>query len=205
MIISPELAVRAVADYNAGTYRGQSNVSIDRQAYARFGSGVPEAESELVELLTFVGDDYGGAQRRFLPHGYREEASLIVSNLRPQVHVWRRTIRDAASLSAASPDESTLNILVTPFVGTKRWPVWASKTLHFFRPDVFPILDSRAKNALGLRNLGSSAKDYSRFCKAFYATLGQNQEMLEAARRVDEGHSPSDIKLLDKVLYQVGG
>ena len=34
--------------------------------------------------------------------------------------------------------------------------------------------------------------------------LLMNREALDAARGVDEGTSPSDLKLLDKILYQLG-
>lgn len=85
MIISPELAVRAVLEYNAGSYRGRRNIDIDREAYARFAGGVPEYEDTLIALLAFAADDYGGAQGRFLPHGYRDEAASIAVTLRPRL------------------------------------------------------------------------------------------------------------------------
>jgi hypothetical protein len=204
MIIDPRLAVRAVLDYNSGTYRGKRNLDVDREAYARFAGGVPTSEGELVDLIAFVGDDYGGAQRRFLPHGYRDEAALIVNNLRPTINAWRQILDSVGPLGVGSPSEGVLAGLLTPFIGTKRWPVWASKTLHFFRPKSFPILDSRAKKGLGVPNLGSTPKDYARFAAVFHSTLVENQEAMEAARRADEGASPSDVKLLDKILYQVG-
>ena len=198
-------AITAVREYNAGRYRGQANVDIDRRAYDRFRNGLPDDESSLVEMIRFVGEDYGGAQRRFLPHGYREEASLIVANLLPVLGQWRAMVASARPLAEGVLDEAALTILFAPFTGTKRWPVWASKTLHFLRPDAFPILDSQAKKALGLATLGSSPGDYQRFCSAFHRMLVASRPALEAARRVDGGISPSDLKLLDKILFQIGG
>ena len=197
-------AVQAVRDYNRGSYRGRRNVDVDRVAYDRFRNGVPDDREGVVELVRFVGEDYGGAQRRFLPHGYREEAALIVANLMPELDEWRDLVNAARDLAAAVTGEGVLDRLFAPFVGTKRWPVWASKTLHFLRPTAFPILDSRAKKALGVPNMGSSPRDYVRFCSAFRDALLANQDALAAARAVDDGASPSDIKLLDKILYQVG-
>jgi hypothetical protein len=102
------------------------------------------------------------------------------------------------------PDEATLNFLFSPFVGTKQWPVWASKTLHFLRPDVFPILDSNAKKPLGLKNLVNSSGGYHEFSSVFRDVLLRNSSSLAAARAADGSVSPTDLKLLDKVLFQIG-
>ena len=202
--IDPVAAVVAVRTYNAGSYRGRTNIEVDRIAYERFRHGIPSSRDALVEMVRFVGEDFGGAQRRFLPHRYVEEAILIVGNLQPVVNAWRAAVETASPLTDAVSDENTLTLLFAPFVGTKRWPVWASKTLHFLRPDAFPILDSRAKKALGVANLGSSPRDYNRFSALCADALRANGDALLAARAVDNGTSPSDIKLLDKMLYQLG-
>jgi hypothetical protein len=89
-------------------------------------------------------------------------------------------------------------------VGTKQWPVWASKTLHFLRPDVFPILDSNAKKPLGLKNLVNSSRGYHQFCIMFRDVLLANRDALTSASTADGKESPSDLKLLDKVLFQLG-
>ena len=199
-----ETAIGAIRAYNAGEYRGRANLDIDRIAYERFRAGLPNDEPTLVEMIRFVGEDYGGAQRRFLPHGYREETALIVAKLRPVLDQWREAVAAARPLREHVADETTLALLLAPFVGTKRWPVWASKTLHFLRPDAFPILDSNAKKALNMASLGSLPRDYHRFCLAILNVLVTNDEALADARRVDGGASPSDLKLLDKILYQIG-
>jgi len=199
-----DTAERAIREYNAGSYRGCSNVALDRAAYDCFAAGLADDGAGMIELVRFVGEDYGGAQRRFLPHGYREEAALIVARLVPVLGRWRQLVADAKLLLDAVPDETTVRELFAPFAGTKRWPVWCSKTLHFLRPDAFPILDSLAKNALGLAGLDGTPRNYRRFCEAFRATLLANQDVLAAARSIDAGASPSDIKLLDKILYQIG-
>ncbi len=197
-------AIDAVRAYNAGAYRGRPNLEIDRIAYQRFRAGFPDDEPSLIEMIRFVGEDYGGAQRRFLPHSFREEAALIVAKLRPVLDQWREAVVAARPLAEHVPDEAMLAFLLAPFVGTKRWPVWASKTLHFLRPDAFPILDSRAKKALNMASLGSSPRDYHRYCSAIQDVLVANHEALDQAREIDAGASPSNLKLLDKVLYQLG-
>jgi hypothetical protein len=76
--------------------------------------------------------------------------------------------------------------------------------LHFLRPDVFPILDSNAKKPLNLKNLGNSSHAYYRFCSCFRDALLANSEALAAARTADDGESRTDLKLFDKILYQIG-
>jgi hypothetical protein len=137
ILFTSDAAVQAVRNYNRDSYRGQKNIDVDRIAYDRFRHGIPDEQDAMVELIRFVGEDYGGAQRRFLPHGYREEAALIVANLLPQLGEWRGAVTTARRLTEAVPNESVLDRLFAPFVGTKRWPVWATKTLHFLRPDAF--------------------------------------------------------------------
>jgi hypothetical protein len=202
--IDPVVAARAVREYNSDTYRGRTNLEIDRTAYQRFRTGMPRERSALVDAVRFVGEDYGGAQRRFLPHDYGEEAALIVDQLYPVLDSWQATVDMARPLAAVLPTADIFAALLAPFHGTKRWPVWASKTLHFLRPDAFPILDSRAKVALGMRNLGSSPREYSRFCAVFRTAMAENHGAIDAARAADDGNSASEIKLLDKILYQLG-
>jgi hypothetical protein len=107
-------------------------------------------------------------------------------------------------LNEEIPGQAALDFLLAPFVGTKQWPVWASKTLHFLRPDVFPILDSNAKKRLGLRNLVNSSRNYHYFCSIFRDALLANAEALAAGRVADGRESPTDLKLLDKILFQLG-
>jgi len=201
--LDSETAICAVRLYNAGRYRGRPNIVLDRMAYDLFRNGLPNDEINLIEMLRFVGEDYGGAQRRFLPHDYRDEAALIVAKLLPVLNQWRATVAGAQPLLVNLANVNTLSSLLAPFVCTKRWAVWATKTLHFLRPDAFPILDSRARKSLGLKE-GGSPRHYYRFCSSFQRALLQNMEALDAARAVDNGTSPTDLKLLDKVLFQLG-
>jgi hypothetical protein len=202
--IDPNDAARDVRDYNRGFYRGCRNVDLDREAYRRFESGLSSSLAQLIDQIAFVGEQYGGAQARFLPHSIRMEAALIVPNLQSVVGQWVKAVTDAKPLIDETPSEGMLAFLSAPFAATKQWPVWASKTLHFLRPDCFPILDSNAKKALGLRNLGSSSRDYYRFSSCFRDALSTNSEALTAARIADNRESPTDLKLLDKILFQIG-
>ena len=201
--IDQATAIRAVGAYNRGEYRGRLNVDIDRDADQRFHDGLAQDLPTLIEQLRFVGEDYGGAQRRFLPHGIREEAALIAARMAPVLTRFAGVVSSTAPLIEQVPDEDALRFLFEPFVGTKRWGVWASKTLHFLRPASFPVLDSRAIRALGAAS-GSSVHHYRRFCVLFRCAMSESAEALQAARGIDGGTSRSDIKLLDKILYELG-
>jgi hypothetical protein len=194
-------AAKRVREYNAGSYRGWSNIKLDREAYNRFRNGLSDDLDDLTDQIVFVGDQYGGAHGEFAE--IRAEAALIATNLHLVLGQWREAVGDAKPLDAGVSDERTLDSLFHPFTGTKQWGVWASKTLHFLRPDAFPIFDSNAKKALSLR-CGSSSRDYHRFCSYFRDVLLANLDAVRAARRADNMESPTDLKLLDKVLFQIG-
>jgi hypothetical protein len=191
-----------VRQYNRGSYRGRHNTELDREAYSRFAKGLSWDMAELITQITFVGKEYGGAQERF--GDIRTEAGLIAANIHPILEQWSKAVAEAKPLVEGIPRQATLEYLFSPFRGTKQWPVWASKTLHFLRPDVFPILDSNAKKPLGLRNLVNSSFGYRQFCSTFRDFLLANSEKLATARTADSGESPTDLKLLDKILYQLG-
>lgn len=191
-----------VQQYNRGFYRGRRNIELDREAYSRFAKGLSRDMAELTNQITFVGKEYGGAQERF--GDIRTEAALIAADVHPILEQWSKAVAEANPLVEGIPSQATLEYLFSPFRGTKRWPVWASKTLHFLRPDVFPILDSNAKKPLGLRNLVNSSFGYRQFCSSFRDFLLANTEKLATARTADSGESPTDLKLLDKILYQLG-
>jgi hypothetical protein len=195
-------AAQFVQEYNRSYYRGRSNTALDRDAYSLFRNGLSRDFGRLLEQIAFVGEEYGGAQERF--GSIRKEAELIASNVSSVLNRWTKAVTEAKPLSQQLSEQSTLDFLFSPFVGTKQWPVWASKTLHFLRPDVFPILDSNAKKPLGLKNLANSSRGYLTFSSIFRSVLLANSEALIAARAADNGESPTDVKLLDKVLFQLG-
>jgi hypothetical protein len=140
---------------------------LDREAYDWFSNGLSDDPGQLIDQLNFVGDQYGAVQERFLTHDIRTEAALVAPALHRVIDQWLKAVNDAKPLIEEVPDESTIAFLFSPFRATKQWPVWASKTLHFLRPDAFPILDSNVKKPLDLRNLGGSSGDYHRFCSCF--------------------------------------
>ena len=133
--------------------------------------GMPQQKTN---QITFVGKEYGGAQERF--EDIRMEAAFIVANIRPILEQWSEAVAEAKLLVEAIPSQAKLEYLFSPFRRTKQRPVWASKTLHFVRPDVFPILDSNAKKPLWLRNLVNSSVGYRQFCSSFRDFLLANRQ-----------------------------
>lgn len=200
--ISPDDAAEYVREYNLSSYRGRSNTALDREAYALFRGGISRDAPRMIEQIAFVGEQYGGAQERF--GSIQAEAALLASNLHPILDEWLKVAREAKPLCERVPDQVTLDFLFSPFAGTKQWPVWASKTLHFVRPDVFPILDSNAKKPLGMKNLVNSSVGYRQFCSSFRDVLLANRDALTSARTADGDESPTDLKLLDKILFELG-
>jgi hypothetical protein len=200
--ISSKDGIECIRQYNSGSYRGRSNLALDRDAYNRFRNGPSHDLDQLVDQIAFVGKEYGGAQERF--GDIREEAALIATNLHGVLGPWLKALMGTRPLVEEVPNETTLDFLFSPFRGTKQWPVWASKTLHFLRPDAFPILDSNAKKPLRLRNLVNSSRGYHQFSSCFREVLLANSEALAAVRTADADESPTDLKVLDKILFQIG-
>lgn len=202
--IASPLATRAVRMYNSGTYRGRRNVELDRDGYSMCANGFPANREGVVAFLTFVGREYGGAQRRFLPHDWDQESGQLADNVLRDFDRWVDVASSQADLIVAAPTRKAIAVLLDPFRGTKRWPAWASKVLHFAWPRVYPVLDSRARLAVGAKYLSPHDRDYHEFCLLIRSVLLANPVAIQAAREVDGRNSPSDIKLLDKILYQVG-
>lgn len=125
-------------------------------------------------------------------------------HLSPEVEAWNRIALAADPLIVGAPGQDALRFLLGCFRGSKRWNVWASKTLHFVRPDAFPILDSRAKRALGVADTDNSAGNYERFCVRVRQALLCNADVIAAVRTVPESNWLPDLKLLDNILFELG-
>ena len=64
MRINPQDAAECVRQYNKSSYRGWLNTTLDRRAYDLFRNGLSLDADRLLEQITFVGEQYGGAQER---------------------------------------------------------------------------------------------------------------------------------------------
>lgn len=201
--LSREPALLAIRAYNAGNYRGQRNVDLDRRGYALLAEAVPECLEALIDAIRFFGEDYGGTQARFLPAGFLEESHRIADALWPSANEYRALLRSQPDLRTAVPDLRTIEVLIAPFRASKTWIVWATKFLHFAAPRTFPILDSRAERALGLTRGSSASRYYHRYCEAIRAALLANAETLTFLVSSDPEQC-TELKVLDKVLFEIG-
>jgi hypothetical protein len=135
-------------------------------------------------------DDVAAAGRRARERGYytREDARTVYrwkarrSEGRFAV-VDARTVRETTRRAFAARDETERIELMTslPGVGV---PV-ASALLHFAFPDVYPILDMRALESLGVRGRSvypaSFWVEYVAFYRQLAAELGVSLRTLDAA------------------------
>lgn len=199
-------AIAACKAYNVGSYRGKANLALDRRAYELFRSGLATDFDALVAQLRFVAEDYGGAMGVYLdpPYDYEGEARRVALRLSPEVEAWNRVALAAEPLTDGAPGLDALRFLLGCFRGSKRWNVWASKALHFVRPDAFPILDSRAKRALGVADTDNSAESYECFCVRVRQTLLSNADVIAAVRTLPESNWLPDLKLLDNIVFELG-
>lgn len=203
MALDLELCKRRIDQYNADSYRGRPNIELDRHGYGLFARGLPDDSHQLTEMVRFIGEDYGGAQDRFLPAGYAAESVRIAQQIQPLVVDYQRRVTSQRPLRDRVPQLDDLAFLLVPFHATKKWLVWASKFLHFLAPQTFAILDSRAENTLGFKRTGDSPRDYFRFLKEVRRVLHDEADLLRALGDYDPEPSP-ELKVLDKVLYEEG-
>ena len=202
---SPEELRRLVAEYDAGSWRGKSNVELDRAAYRLFAAGLAVDTTRLVDMLAHVGEYYGGAYR---PEGpVREQAAKLAAAIEPHRTKLTGLLRAQEPLVDRLPTVDDVADLLKPFQSDpKMWFVWGAKFLHFLRPDTFPIIDHRIEWALGLRQRVSNTPGYLvAFCDVVRKVVLANRDALWLARREGPEHAePSILKVLDKALWVRG-
>lgn len=202
---TPEDLRERVAEYDGGSWLGNNNVELDKQAYRLFDRGLEVDDMRLVDMLAHVGTYYGGAYR---PDGdVRTQAEQIAKACAAARKSLIDVLRRQRPLVERLPDVEDVVALMEPFKQEKMWFVWGAKFLHFLRPDVFPIIDRRIETALGHRQRISNSPGYLvAFCKLLRDVLIQNRDALEQVRRREPEHAePSILKVLDKALWVLGG
>lgn len=202
--LDPESCRLLIDKYNQDSYRGRRNVELDRAGYRMFESASGRSDlAMLAEFVRFAGEDYGGAQARFLDGGYVPESERIARAMHPSFGEYFALARAQPPLTERVPTRETLARLAAPFDASKFWIVWASKFLHFLAPDTFPILDSRAEAALGLRRGSDPVRYYEDFSMRIRDVLVRNCGVLQQLCEHDVERAPV-LKVLDKVLYEEG-
>jgi hypothetical protein len=115
-----QVCKQRIGDYNRGSYRGKLNVSLDRKGYELFAQATGASSlPQLVELVRFVGEDYGGAQARFLDDGYLTESERIARALLAVQREYVALARGQGPLVERTPDRATLARLAAPFNASK--------------------------------------------------------------------------------------
>lgn len=201
-----ESAVRAVREYNRGIYAkvGRPNIDIDREADQLFANGLGATAAEVEEQLRFTGKMYGGVA------GF-QRALEIAPDIGVEIHRCREHLgglaTSARSLVECISNSHTLRPLYDVFVreccGKRNWQVWCSKFWHLVNPHAFPIEDRFARDTLGTSKV-NSFRTYVVYLTRFHEFTASRASWLPALRHSDEAGSRSDLKLWDKVFYEVG-
>jgi Family of unknown function (DUF6308) len=201
---STEELRRSVAEYDAGTWRGKSNVELDRRAYRLFADGLEVDDERLIDMIEHVGAYYGGAYR---PDGeVRAQARKIASTITGARSALLAVLRRQVPLIDRTPQVNDVDDLTAPFRRDKTSFVWGAKFLHFLKPDVFPLIDHRIETALGRPHRISNSSGYLvAFCDLLRKVVLENLQALKEVRRNAPEHAePSILKVLDKVLWVKG-
>ena len=199
-----------VRRYNKGRFLDRRNVELDAEGYRRFARGPSRDLQTLTDDLAFVGRFYGGTRVGLLPEGsWKAEAQRIATQLIEDRDTYDLLLRDCRPLTDHLPTVKTTLRLVEPFHTSRSWMVWATKALHFLAPATFPQLDAAVEAALGLTRNRYEAHYYVGYMTAYRRALERFAEVLPELRDIDQrtrdADAPApDLKILDKVLYELG-
>ena len=208
--LSLQQALSAIRSYNKGTY-GRSdrlNIDIDNEGKVLFKSGLSSNRERLTQQIAWVGKDYGGSAhtiaRSVLP-------SKIADTILENFTSYTSLINKQQPLHVAIPSTTDIQVLYHPFkqrVQTKKrtlenWMVWATKVWHFINPEAFQIMDSRAKKFYQINTSSDIVAQYLQLQVNARSLILKNQGWLQQMKSVDEGLSWSDLKLWDKVAYEI--
>lgn len=155
-------------------------------------------------MVFFSGRYYGGM------HGSSStldtECRSIIANLDQKGYLIGKILTKMKVFDQCPPQSGEIQDLFSIFKTHKFWLVWASKFFHLIRPDVFPILDSNAEKALGLSwgVRSNELQRYTTFLEQFGHLYAQTRYSLTQILDHDRDPAPSRIKILDKVLYEIG-
>ncbi len=217
--ISSADAEQAIRDYNEGIYSrtGKRNVDIDAEGRDIFNNGIGTTKEEIRRQIYWIKRDYGGVVGEVPQEDYTHLVDVIYGNL-PSYKKALYMYMDINDLLV----NKVWNILFDPFqskkVVSKKYLVWSTKFLHFLNPETFPILDWNAARFYGLIRIRNNAhvskygkkslnkEDYILCVSVIREILsgGLNWFDYNKLCRVDGRHYQSDIKLIDKIAYQLG-
>lgn len=206
-------AISAIQEYNEEIYgkSGRKNVEIDAEGKALFKSGLGVTEDAIGRQVKWIGKDYGGTANTLasikLP-------GLIAADIYRVRDVYSRQISALSPLIKKTPRWEEIRTLYRPFEQVLRspqgkrtwkdWITWATKFWHFLNPEVFSIMDSRARRFYQIRSGSAPGDAYAELLERCRWLLINRQDWLPKLRSADGSHAWSDIKLFDKVAYELG-
>ena len=206
--ISEADAEQAVRDYNEGTdlHTDMKNPDVDHVGRVLFESGLGRCMEEIEVQARWVADDYGGVREHI-----DQTAKQAAKNIYSERVQYDCIVRSISPLISKVPNTNEIEYLRGKFLKQSGLPqdaiVLAYKFLHFLRPDVFPPVDSHARRFYDVQGGSRSISAYEEALKRVQYILRGNVSSIDIAklRRVDGPHYQGDIKLIDKIAYQLGG
>lgn len=211
-IALPE-AITAISAYNNGVYgkTGRKNIDIDNDARQRFSGGLGETLPEIKGQVRFIGQDYGGTANTLAGQLLPARIGQDIYSVRDE---YAARISSALPLINIVPDQKLIELLFQPFEQIlespngkrvwKNWLTWGTKFWHFLNPDAFPILDSRAKKFFSVTTHVNVLQTYREYMEVYRASMMHHQNWFPRLRQIDGGLAWNDVKLWDKVAYEVG-
>jgi hypothetical protein len=205
-------AENAIKAYNSEIYvkTGRKNVDIDAEGIDKFKTGLGMTLSTIEEQIRWIGKDYGGTAFML---ALTRLPSIIANDIYSMRAEYVRKISSSEPLIHHIPDRSVVVSLYRPFIQVlqtpagkqmKNWMTWATKFWHFLNPNVFPIMDSHAKKFFKIPSNIEVVDAYMELLRRLHQLLIERFDWLTQLRQADKGHAGSDIKLWDKVAYQLG-
>ncbi|GIX16478.1 MAG: hypothetical protein KatS3mg119_0664 [Rhodothalassiaceae bacterium] len=212
--ISPQMAQKAIREYNSGYFLSPSvpNVKLDQEGREKFRKADLRNPHSLADTLWWITTEYGGIMRR--PPIFVETCCNLIAENIMSSEGYIDSLLDMPPLKDTLPDMDTITEIMRPFhaliPNESSYFAFtaATKWLHFSRPDIFIPLDSRARR---FYRLPASNANYN--AKHYHATLSIIRDViigkidkinLDALKQADKFYM-GDIKLLDKIAYTLGG
>lgn len=203
-------AVAAIKSYNTGIYgrSGRLNTDIDHEGLILFKVGLSQNREGLTSQIAWVGKDYGGSAHTI---AQGELPSKIADAILQNFSAYVELVNRQKPLNQCIPSIIDIQTLYKPFQQTvqtpnrtlKNWLVWATKVWHFLNPDAFQIMDSRTKKFYQVSASADVVSQYMQLQTNAQTLHIKNQAWLQQMRLVDGGLAWSDLKLWDKVAYEI--
>ncbi|MEW6185162.1 MAG: hypothetical protein AB1585_05410 [Thermodesulfobacteriota bacterium] len=209
--ITLQQAICAVRSYNQGIYgkSGRKNLDIDNEGISIFEQGLSKDDDKLTMQIGWVGRDYGGTAHSIASKQLPPRIAKAILNEFEEYH--KRIIQRLPLTQLGMPD-SEISYFYKPFQQTlttekrtfKNWIVWGTKVWHFLNPKAFQIMDSRAKRFYQVSASSDPVSMYADLQRKTRDLLLSHEDWLPELRAADNGNAWSDLKLWDKVAYEVG-